>query len=309
MTLGQLRVFLAVVRHRSINRAAAELFVTQPAVSASVTALERELGVELVAREGRGIQLTTSGEALARYAVQSLALLEQGRDAAVAAMHPGRGRLRIAAVTTAGEYVVPPIIKAFRSRFPEVEVFLEVGNRTWVFERLQERQAEVGVGGRPPDPSPFEGLPFLGNKLVVVAASNHPLARRRSIAPRQLADDVWLLREPGSGTADTTEEYLAEHGIQPSTILRLGSNGAVKQAAALGLGVTLISAQAVSLELSAGTLARLLVRGTPIRRRWFLLTLRGAFLPGPAQGLLDFVGTPTARRALRDALRRRLPTA
>jgi DNA-binding transcriptional LysR family regulator len=305
MTLGQLRAFLAVVRNGSINRAAAELFVTQPAVSASVAALERELGVRLVARDGRGIRLTPSGEALAGYAVQSLALLEQGRDAALAATHPGRGRLRIAAVTTAGEYVVPPIIKAFRLRFPEVEVFLEVGNRAWVFERLRERQADIGVGGRPPGTGAFDGLPFLDNELVVVAAPKHPLAARRSVDPRHLADDVWLLREPGSGTADTTEEFLAEVGIQPSTVLRLGSNGAVKQAAAVGLGVTLISAQAVSLELSAGTLARLRVRGTPIRRRWFLLTLGGALLPGPAQGLLDFVVTPAARRALRDALRRR----
>ncbi len=276
-------------------------------MSASVAALERELGVRLVARDGRGIRLTPSGQALAGYAVQSLALLEQGRDAALAATHPGRGRLRIAAVTTAGEYVVPPIIKAFRLRFPEVEVFLEVGNRAWVFERLRERQADIGVGGRPPGTGAFDGLPFLDNELVVVAAPKHPLAARRSVDPHHLADDVWLLREPGSGTADTTEEFLAEVGIQPPTVLRLGSNGAVKQAAAVGLGVTLISAQAVSLELSAGTLARLRVRGTPIRRRWFLLTLRGAFLPGPAQGLLDFVGTPTVGRALRDALRRRPP--
>jgi DNA-binding transcriptional LysR family regulator len=307
MTLGQLRAFLAVVRHGSINGAAAELFVTQPAVSASVAALEREIGVRLLAREGRGIRVTASGVALARYAGQSLALLEQGRDAALAATHPGRGRLRIAAVTTAGEYVVPPIIKAFRSRFPEVEVFLEVGNRAWVFEQLRERRADLGVGGRPPGTGPFDGLSFLNNQLVVVAVPTHPLVARRSIDPRHLADDVWLLREPGSGTAATTEEYLAEHGIQPLTVLRLGSNGAVKQAAAVGLGVTLISGQAVSLEVSAGTLARLRVRGTPIRRRWFLLTLRGAFLPGPAQGLLDFVGTPAAGRALRDALGPRSP--
>lgn len=297
MTLGQLRYFLAVARHGSVNGAAAELVVTQPAVSAAVAALERELGVALLAREGRGIRLTPAGEALAGHATEALGLLEQGRDAAVSAAHPGRGRLRIVAVTTAGEYVIPPILKAFRARYPEVEVLLEVGNRALVLERLRERRADVGVGGRPPEGDGIDGTPFLPNQLVLVAAPDHELAGRRSIDPRRL-EDPWLLRELGSGTAATSEEYFTERDVQPRTVLRLGSNGAVKQAAAVGLGVTLISAHAVSLELAAGTLARLRARGTPIRRRWFALYPSRGPLPGPARGFVEFVPTQAARRAV-----------
>ena len=198
-----------MAKHGSVNAAAGELFVTQPAVSASVAALEKDIGVALLAREGRGVRLTPSGEALARYAGESLALLEQGRDAATAAAHPGRGRLRIAAVTTAGEFVVPPLLKVFQTRFPEVEVFLEVGNRALVLERLGAREADLGIGGRPPQSSGLQGRPFLNNDLVLVASPNHPLARRASFDPARL-DEVWLLREPGSGTRSTTEEYLAE---------------------------------------------------------------------------------------------------
>ncbi len=256
MTLGQLRTLLAVARHGSIGRAAAELVVTQPAVSASIAALERDLGVPLLAREGRGIRLTPAGETLARYAAECLALFEQGRDAAVAAAMPGRGRLRIAAVTTAGEYIVPPLLKSFHARYPEVEVFLEVGNRTMVLERLQGRQADLGVGGSPPEHGQIEGRPFL----------------------------------------------LARHELEPRRFLNLGSNGAVKQAAAVGLGITLISVQAVGLELEAGMLTRLAVRGTPLLRRWFLLTLKAGFLPGPARAFLEFASTMAARRAVRAAL-------
>src|ERR1700693_5465537 len=117
MTFAQLRAFLAVVRHGSVTGAAAELHVTQPAVSSSLAALERGIRVRVLIPPG--MRPTPSGEALAVFASQSLGLLEQGRDSAVAAAHPGRGRLRLAAVTTAGEYVVPPILKAFQERYPE----------------------------------------------------------------------------------------------------------------------------------------------------------------------------------------------
>jgi len=297
MTFAQLRTFLAVVRHHSVSGAAAELFVTQPAVSASVAALERDIGVRLLVRDRRGVRPTPSGEALAGFAAQCLGLLEQGRDSALAAAHPGRGRLRLAAVTTAGEYVVPPILKAFQERYPEVEPVLEVGNRALILERLLAREADLAVGGRPPAEGSLHGRGFLANDLVIVAAPDHPLAGRSNIDPGRL-DDTWLLREPGSGTRSTTEEFLALHRIEPRRALNLGSNGAVKQAAAVGLGVTLISAQAVALELAAGTLVRLRVRGTPLHRQWFLLFQRAGFLPGPAQSFLRFASGAAARRAV-----------
>lgn len=297
MTFAQLRAFLAVVRHRSVTGAAAELYVTQPAISASLAALERDVGVRLVIRDRRGVRPTPSGEALAVFAAQCLALAEQGKDSAIAAAHPGRGRLRLAAVTTAGEYVVPPILKAFQERYPEVDPVLEVGNRALVLERLLAREADLAVGGRPPAAGPVDGKGFLANDLVIVAAPDHALAGRTGIDPRRL-NDTWLLREPGSGTRAATEEFLARHEIEPRRVLNLGSNGAVKQAAAVGLGVTLISAQAVALELAAGTLARLRARGTPIRRRWFLQYLKDGLLPGPGQAFLRFAFGAAARRAV-----------
>jgi DNA-binding transcriptional LysR family regulator len=297
MTFAQLRAFLAVVRHRSVTGAAAELYVTQPAISASLAALERDVGVRLLVRDKRGVRPTPSGEALAGFAAQCLGLAEQGRDSAVAAAHPGRGRLRLVAVTTAGEYVVPRILKTFQERYPEVDPVLEVGNRALVLERLLAREADLGVGGRPPVEGAVKGRGFLANDLVIVAAPDHPLAGRSGLDPRRL-DDTWLLREPGSGTRSTTEEFLARNEVEPRRVLNLGSNGAVKQAAAVGLGVTLISARAVALELAAGTLARLRVRGTPLRRRWFLQYLEEGLLPGPAQAFFRFASGAAARRAV-----------
>src|SRR5438552_6197697 len=135
MNERRLQAFLEVARAGSVKGAAERLVVTQPAVSATIRALERDLGVRLVAPAGRGLMLTAAGEVLARHAAQVLGLMDQTRWAVREAAEPGRGRLRLVAVTTAGEYVLPPILTTFRARNPDVGIVLEVGNRRLVWER------------------------------------------------------------------------------------------------------------------------------------------------------------------------------
>lgn len=296
MTLGQLRTFLAVVRAGSVRAAAAALHVSEPSVSAAVGALERETGVALFEKDGRGIRLSAPGASFARYAAEALGLLAQGTEAAKAAARPGTGRLRLAAVTTAGEAIVPQLLQAFLARYPAIDAALEVGNRSLVVERLRAREADIGIGGRPD--RGLEGMEFLANELVVVAAAAHPLAGRRRLDADDLAGVTWLLREPGSGTRATAEEYLAATGIEPVATLTMGSNGAVRQAAAIGLGVTLISAHAVEHDIAAGALTRLRAPGLPLRRAWFALFPDAERLPPPAGLFLQFLRSPGARRVL-----------
>jgi DNA-binding transcriptional LysR family regulator len=249
-------------------RAAAErLFVTQPAVSSQIAALQKELGVRLVTRDGRGLRLTTAGEVLAGYARRVLGLLEEAGVAARAAAVPERGRVRLAAVTTAGEQLLPRLIAGFRERHPAAEISLEVANRPRVFSLLENHEVDLVIGGRPPDPSPLRSLAERPNALVLVAP---PGLLPRSPRPDQLARQTWLLREPGSGTRATIEEYLAAAGLHPPT-LTLGSNGAIREALAVGLGVTLLSLDAVGDELARGTLVEVRAPGTPLRRAWHLI--------------------------------------
>ncbi len=199
MTFGQLQTFLAVARTGSVRAAAARLVVTEPAVSAAVSALQRELGCPLIARQGRGIVLTAAGETLARYAAELVGL----RDQAVRELQGSR-MLRLAAVTTAGEHVVPPLLKAFRSLHPDVEVSLEVGNRSTVFERLLRRDVDLAIGGQPPPPaSGIAGFPFLAYRLVVVGAAS--TARVDGPARRDLAAAGGPAPAPGT----TVEGFLA----------------------------------------------------------------------------------------------------
>src|SRR6059036_2916449 len=175
MTFSQLRTFLEVARQGSVRGAAASLLITEPSVSAALAALRDELKVALVQRDGRGIRLTAAGQA---------------------------APLNLVAVTTAGEYVLPPILKVFREAHRDVQLRMEVGNRATVVERLTAREADLGFGGRPPEGRGIRGVPFLENELIVVGPHDHPHAATTSIDPSLLRDETWLVREPGSGTRE-----------------------------------------------------------------------------------------------------------
>jgi DNA-binding transcriptional LysR family regulator len=297
VTLTQLVAFLTVVRRGSVTAAAEELVVTQPSVSAAVNALERELGVRLTERAGRTVRPTAAGAAYAPYAADVLGLLEQGQRAAREAADAHPHTLRISAVTTAGEYLVPQLIQAFRERRPEVEISLDVGNRELVFQRVLDHKVDVAVTGRIPDDERLVGRDFADNEFVLITAAGDALARRRSVAMEELAMRPWLLREPGSGTRTLVEEFLASRGIAP-TMLTLGSNGAIKQAARAGLGVAIQSRAAVELELKLGLLDTITPRGGLPQRRWHVVRSATGPIREDAEAFMTFCTSPAGLHAL-----------
>jgi LysR family transcriptional regulator, low CO2-responsive transcriptional regulator len=296
VTLTQLVAFLTVVRRGSVTAAAEELVVTQPSVSAAVSALERELGVRLTERAGRTLRPTAAGAAYVPYAADVLGLLDQGARAAREAAEEGPHTLRISAVTTAGEYLVPQLIQAFRERHP-VEISLDVGNREVVFQRVLDHRVDVAVTGRIPDDERLTGREFADNEFVLITAPGDPLAKRRWVAVEELAARSWLLREPGSGTRTLCEEFLASRGIEPN-VLTLGSNGAIKQAARAGLGVALQSHAAVELELELGLLGTISPRGGLPRRRWHVVRSAIGPVREDVEAFMAFCDSPAARHAL-----------
>jgi DNA-binding transcriptional LysR family regulator len=297
ITLTQLVAFLTVVRRGSVTAAAEELVVTQPSVSAAVSALERELGVGLTERAGRTVRPTAAGEAYAPFAADVLGLLEQGARTAREAAEAHPHTLRISAVTTAGEYLVPQLIQAFRERRPDVEISLEVGNREVVFQRVLDHKVDVAVTGRIPEDERLVGVDFADNEFALVTSSDDRLARRRWVGIEELASRPWLLREPGSGTRTLVEEFLASRGIEP-TVLTLGSNGAIKQAARTGLGIALQSRAAVELELELGLLATITPRGGLPARRWHVVRSAIGPVREDAEAFMAFCTSPAARHAL-----------
>ena len=286
ITLTQLRSFLAVFRTGSVTAAADELVVTQPSVSAAVSALSRELEVDLTEPVGRSIRPTAGGEAFAPYAADVIGLLDQGRRAAREAAETAAQELRIAAVTTAGEHIVPPLMEAFLALHPEIRLNLHVGNRQDVFERVRSHRSDLAIGGRPPGEG-VVGDPFLDNPVVIITSAADPLAARRSVSIEELARRPWLMREEGSGTRTMTEDFLAGHGVRPE-LLTLGSNGAIKQSARAGLGVAIQSRLAAQLELDLGLLATIDPAVSLPRRDWYLLRPEHGPVRPPVEQFLAF---------------------
>ncbi len=305
MTLNQLRTFLAVAESGSVRAAAQHLVVTQAAVSASLAALQKSLGVALLRPDGRGLRLTDAGESYAGYVRRILGLLDEAGLAAAAAADPERGELRIAAVTTAAEQILPALLGGFRARHPRIGVRLEAGNRERVRALLDRHQVDLVLGGSPEPGWDVRVHAVRPHDLVVVAApslaggvldtnvaagvmdtnvaAGGPAGR---LLP-WLARQAWLLREPGSGTRASTDALLVDLDIAPLTLM-VGSNGAIRESASVGLGVTLVSREAVAAEIASGRLVELPVPGTPLHRDWYLVAHPGA-LPPAAHRLVAHV--------------------
>ncbi len=286
MTLNQLRTFLAVAERGSVHGAAEDLVVTQAAVSASLASLQKALRVALVAPDGRGLRLTGAGQAYAGYVRRVLGLLDEAGRAAAAAADPERGELRIAAVTTAAEQIVPGLLSGYRRRHPQTGIRLEAGNRDRVHALLDRHQVDLVLGGRPEPGWDVRAHAVRPHQLVVVAAPEVAGEASAQAGParllRWLARQTWLLREPGSGTRASTEALLADLDIAPLTLV-VGSNGAIRESARIGLGVTLLSRDAVAAELATGSLAEIGVPGTPLHRDWYLVAHPQSLSPAAAR--------------------------
>jgi DNA-binding transcriptional LysR family regulator len=260
MTESRLRTLVALAATGSVRGAASRLTVTESAVSASIGALARELGVPLVEPVGRGLRLTASGAVYARYARRVLGLLDEGAAAAVQELDPERGRLRLAAVTTAGEHLLPALLAAFRRRHPKIALALEVAPSAPVWDLVSAHEVDLVIAGRPPSGVEARVVATKPNELVVAAAPSVAKAFDWATTP-------WLLREQGSGIRATAEAYLKTEDVAPPRLV-LGSNGAVVAGAVAELGCALVSRDAITDLVADGRLVEVPIPGTPMRRPW-----------------------------------------
>lgn len=276
LTLTQLRTFLAIADTGSVNAAAAHLVVTPSAVSASMAVTQRALQVQLVSRDGRGLQLTEAGKIYADYVRRILGLLDEAGNAAAAEADPAHGELRIAALTTAGEQILPHMLAGFQELHPHAGVRVEVGNRDRVRGLLDRHEVDLLLGGRPETDRDLTVLAIRPHELILVTRPSEAGLPAQQDCRQWLARQTWLLREPGSGTRDATETLLADLDLDhPPRILTVGSNAAIRESVIAGVGVTLLSRDAVTRELDDGRLVEVPPPGTPLPKAWHLMANPG----------------------------------
>ncbi len=308
ITFRQLQVFATVARQLSFTRAAAELFLTQPAVSMQVKQLETKLGLPLLEQLGKRIFLTEAGNEVSNYARAITQQLDE-MDAVLNRMKGvGGGKLKISVATTAN-YFIPSLLGTFLQRYADITVSLDVTNRESLLRQLNENAVDLVVMGQPPPEMDLDAGLFMDNPLVIVAPPDHPLAKQKRIPLKRLQNEIFLVREPGSGTRVAMERFFSERQIRIMTGMEVGSNEAIKQSVQAGLGLGLLSQVTLEQELSLKRLIVLDVAEFPILRHWYVVHRKGKRLPLSAQAFKKFLlaeGNNTIGRSSRN--KRKEPT-
>jgi LysR family transcriptional regulator, low CO2-responsive transcriptional regulator len=287
-TLKQLRTFESAARLLHFGRAAAELHLTQPAVSIQLQQLESEVGLPLFEQVGRRMHLTHLGAELLGHARALLARLREAEEAMEALRGGGGGELHIAATTTA-EYFAPRLLAEFRRLRRGLKVRLTVNNRDAVVRELTDNNVDLAVMGRAPRGLNAVATAFAKHPLAIIAAPDHPLVQKRRLQLRQLAGETFLIREHGSGTRGAMEQAFAAQRFAPDETIEIGPNEAIKQAVAAGMGVGFVSLHTVGLELATKRLAVLPVAGMPVMRDWYVIHRARKRLSPAAAAFKDYL--------------------
>lgn len=287
-TLHQLKVFEAAARHSSFTRAAEELFLTQPTVSMQVKQLSKAVGLPLFEQVGKRLYLTEAGQELLVTCREIFNRLAQFEMSIADLKGVKAGQLKLAVITTA-KYVVPRLLGPFCQRYPGIDVSLQVTNHEIILERFWQNQDDLYILSQSPDHPDVVLHPFLENPLVVLAPSNHPLAGQKNIPLESLNGQPFIMREPGSGTRQAVQKLFEKHGTNVKVKLELGSNEAIKQAIAGGLGISVLSRHTLALEGTNSQITILDVEGFPIERYWYIVYPSGKQLSVVARTFFDYL--------------------
>ena len=270
VTWNQLRLFEAVARNSSFTRAAEELHVVQPTVSAQIKQLTNTIGLPVFEQVGKKIYLTDAGKELYQ-TIRELFDSWDRFEMKISDLKGAKaGKLRVSIVTTA-KYFIPRLLGPFCQHYPGIDVALEVVNRDQVLERLVNNLDDLYIMGVPPEHLAIEKVPFLQNPLVVIAPRAHELATKKRISLARLAKERFILREKGSGTRIVAEEFFAKRKVTLPVKMELSNNEAIKWAVAGGMGLSILSQHAIMLEPMQDKIAVLDVEGFPIVRSWHIV--------------------------------------
>jgi LysR family transcriptional regulator, low CO2-responsive transcriptional regulator len=285
-TLHQLKVFEAVARHNSFTRAAEELFLTQPTVSMQVKQLA--VGLPLFEQVGKRLYLTNAGKELFGTCKGLFDQLSEFESTIANLKGLKQGTLRLSVITTA-KYIIPRLLGLFSQRYPGIDISLMVTNHERISDRMLNNQDDIYVMSQLPSDFDLNVHPFLENPLVVLAPRSHPLVKEKNIPLKRLADELFIMREPGSGTRQAVQKLFDDQGITVKVKLDLGSNEAIKQAIAGGLGISVLSRHTLTSDSMNNELVVLDVEHFPILRHWYVVYPAGKQLSIVARTFFDYL--------------------
>lgn len=272
VTLRQLRFLAETVRTGSLAGAAGAMYVTAPAVGQQLRLLEKAVGLTLLERGPEGQQATEAGRLLVAASHRIDAELATCSEVLLGLRSADRGHVTLGAVSTA-KYFAPHILASFKQTHPGIGVSIVIGNRQEVISSLEEYEIDLAIMGRAPTRLDVVQEVVADHPHSIIAPPDHPLAPVARVPFERVAEEPFLLREPGSGTRLHADALFGSAGIAPNLVMEISSNETIKQAVMAGLGIALISENTVVAEVRDGRLVILDVIGLPIMRQWLVVRM------------------------------------
>ncbi|MBO0993841.1 LysR family transcriptional regulator [Bacillus sp. SD088] len=267
-----LQVFVTVAEKQNFSRAAEELHMTQPAVSQYIRALEDSMGIRLLERTNKYVQLNKAGDIVYHHAKEILGLYTKMQNLVDDLTHRAKGDLKIGASYTFGEYVLPHILTDLQQQYPEIEPSVTIANTATVAELIASHQLDIGIieGGLKGKELIEEN--FAEDSMVIVVSTHHPLASKKFVTISDLENERWIVREKGSGTREATEAMFHQLLFSPKKKIVFSSTQPIKEAVEAGLGISLLSKWAVQKEIRNKDLKVLPIKGLPFLRQFSIIT-------------------------------------
>lgn len=266
-----LRIFVTVVEHKNFSGAVEELYLSNPNVSIQIQSLEEELGTKLVNYSLKHLELTQAGEIYYGYAKQILLLQDKAKQEIKQLSNVVTGTLKVGASYTIGEYIMPFIVAEFAAQHPKVEIETSIANTEEIIQAVRANHLDIALVEGEVNYSDIEIRPIMEDEIILVVPNQHPLARLPIVTAEHLQDQVWILRESGSGTRSFSDKLIKEWGINVRKSYVFGSGQAVKQAVTAGLGIALVSRWIVRKELTAKELKSIRIKGKRLTRSFSLI--------------------------------------
>ena len=296
MDLWQLQIFCKVVDLKSFSRAGRAVHLSQPTVSSHIKDLEDHFGCRLIDRLSKEALPTQAGRLLYRYAKRMITLRDEADSAMAEFMGQVKGSLKLGGSTIPGAFVLPAIIGAFIARFPKVNVNLTIADTRRIIEAILCGDLEMGVVGAVSTHKSILQTRLIDDEMCLVVATGHRWSGKKRLATKQLFTEPFIIREPGSGTLKSIQTSFSEAGLnfnELNVVARIGSTEAIRQGIKNGMGVSILSAIAVSDDVAAGTLKTLAIDGLNLKRAFYLTHHSQRSISPLTQAFIDFIGSQT----------------
>lgn len=284
-SLYPFHVFRVVARTGSVTRAANELFISQPAVSAHLKTVEQRCGEQLFERTPRGVTLTTVGQEVLDQINRLFALYEELPGIAEASRGQISGEIIVAASSTPGTYLVPELLRQFQELYPEAKPSLMVGDTAEVLQWLHAYRVPLGVVGELDAGSGLHKLKIGCDELSLVVSVKDPVTKIKKLKPEDLKEKTLFIREHGSSTREASEKLLGDLLPAFGRIVEISNSEAIKQSVIAGLGMAVLSSWSIELERKAGLLLPISDERFKRCRNFYLVRREDRILTGSAAAL------------------------